>query len=146
MCENIEHIVETFRGAVNIKHIATFRRLERNIWRQYLGARCGERPWGRGKSRCEENLPISELKMANFDQNRTFHFLGAMRPGRQWTAWPKTIVTINIHQHFGRSFTANMSTYCQHFGPMLSTLNIYISGGRNQLISTSLALIGFAHR
>ena len=138
MSEKVEHIVATFRGAVNIKHIATFRRLERNIWRQYLGARCGKRPGGRGKSRCEENLPISVLEMANFDQNRTFHFLGAMRPGRQWTAWSKTIVTINIHQHFGRSCTANMSICCQHLGPISPTCNIYISGDPNQLIRKAL--------
>ena len=123
---------------INLKHIATFRRLERNIWRQYLGARCGKRPGGRGKSRCEENLPISVLKMANFDQNRTFHFLGAMRPGRQWTAWSKTIVTINIHQHFGRSCTANISTYCQYFGVRLAICNIHISGDPKQLICQSL--------
>ena len=141
MSEKVEHIVATFRGAVNIKHIATFRRLERNIWRQYLGARCGKRPGGRGKSRCEENLPISVLEMANFDQNRTFHFLGAMRPGRQWTAWSKTIVTINIHQHFGRSCTANISTYCQYFGVRLAICNIHISGDPKQLLCQALLVV-----
>ena len=123
---------------INIKHIATFRRLECNIWRQYLGARRGERPGGRGMSRCEENLPISELKMSNFDQNRTFHFLDAMRPGRQWMTWPKTIVAINIHQHFGRSCTANMSICCQHLGPISPTCNINISAVRNQFLCQSL--------
>ena len=67
MVTNVEHIVATFRMRINIKHIATFRRLECNIWRQYLGARRGERSGWRGKPPREENLPIFELKLPIFE-------------------------------------------------------------------------------
>ena len=37
MCGNDEHIVETFRGAVVIKHVATFRRPAAHMFIQHLG-------------------------------------------------------------------------------------------------------------
>ena len=41
---NIEHIVATFREAVNIRHIATFRANIANIFGQYLGC-CQDDLW-----------------------------------------------------------------------------------------------------
>ena len=44
LVKNDEHIVETFRGAVVIKHVATFRRPAAHMFIQHLGV-WRFRPW-----------------------------------------------------------------------------------------------------